>query len=75
MEEVYAQGLRHIDFVASLYAEQIAAERYFLHEDPSGASSWVLVAIKALHDFPSGPWNAKVSVPKNVSSNEQYLLI
>ena len=38
--------------VAGLYAEQAAAGRYFLHEHPSGASSWGLTAVKALQELP-----------------------
>ena len=41
-----------MEFVASLYAEQAAAGRYFLHEHPSGASSWGLTAVKALQQLP-----------------------
>ena len=41
-----------MEFVASLYAEQAAAGRYFLHEHPSGASSWGLTAVKALQELP-----------------------
>ena len=40
-----------MEFVASLYAEQAAAGRYFLHEHPSGASSWGLTAVKALQEL------------------------
>jgi hypothetical protein len=36
----------HIDFVASLYEEQIDGGRYFLHEHPRCASSWVVPSIE-----------------------------
>ena len=48
----YAKATVHIEFVASLYAEQAAAGRYFLHEHSSGASSWGLTAVKALQELP-----------------------
>ena len=36
----------HIDFVASLYEEQIDGGRYFLHEHPQYASSWTVPSIE-----------------------------
>ncbi len=36
----------HIDFVASLYEEQIDGGRYFLHEHPQYASSWTVLSIE-----------------------------
>ena len=41
-----------MEVLASLYAEQAAAGRYFLHEHPSGALSWNLTAIKDLRELP-----------------------
>ncbi len=43
-----AKAIAHIDFVAQLYAEQVAGGRYFLHEHPDGASSWSLPSIEAI---------------------------
>ena len=42
----------HMDFVASLYEEQISGSRYFLHEHPLGASSWELKSIEILLKTP-----------------------
>ena len=52
LDRAYARATVHMEFVASLYAEQAAAGRYFLHEHPSGASSWGLTAVKALQELP-----------------------
>jgi len=38
----------HMLFVAELYQMQLDAKRYFLHEHPSGATSWQLVCIRKL---------------------------
>ena len=51
LDRAYARATVHMEFVASLYAEQAAAGRYFLHEHPSGASSWGLTAVKALQEL------------------------
>ena len=51
LDRAYARATVHMEFVASLYAEQAAAGRCFLHEHPSGASSWGLTAIKALQEL------------------------
>ena len=51
MDRAYAKATVHMEFVASLYAEQAAAGRFF-HEHPSGASSWNLTAVKALQELP-----------------------
>ena len=42
------KAIVHLDFVAELYAEQMAGGRYFLHEHPDGASSWALPSIQAI---------------------------
>jgi len=34
------QAIKHLEFVVSLYREQLEHDRYFLHEHPKGASSW-----------------------------------
>ena len=52
LDRAYARATVNMAFVASLYAEQAAARRYFLHEHPSGASSWGLTAVKALQELP-----------------------
>ena len=52
MDRAYAKATVHMEFVASLYAEQAAAGRCFLHERTSGASSLHLTAVKALQELP-----------------------
>ena len=45
LDAVYAarrQAKVHMDFMISLYREQVAAGRYFLHEHPRHATSWRL---------------------------------
>ena len=42
----------HMDLVAELYAEQLDARRYFLHEHPLQATSWELVSMKAIMQLP-----------------------
>ena len=36
----------HVDFVVSLYFDQLQAGRYFLHEHPQWATSWQLPSIQ-----------------------------
>ena len=40
-----AKATMHLNFVAELYAEQVAGGRYFLHEHPEGATSWNVVHV------------------------------
>jgi len=42
----------HIDFVASLYEEQLAGGRYFLHEHPKYATSWDVDSMVRLAAMP-----------------------
>ena len=42
----------HMDFVVSLYHEQLAAGRYFLHEHPDQATSWALPSIRRILSVP-----------------------
>ncbi len=42
----------HLDFVLSLYHEQLAGGRYFLHEQPQGAASWQEQAVQELAEIP-----------------------
>ena len=42
----------HIDFVASLYREQLEGGRYFLHEHPKYATSWKLGSMADLLELP-----------------------
>ena len=48
-----AQSEVHIEFVASLYQEQIDCGRYFLHEHPRWATSWALKAIENVKNNPT----------------------
>jgi len=54
--EAAAQCLKnaigHMEFVAELYEMQLKAGRYFLHEHPSGASSWGFDCMKKLASHP-----------------------
>ncbi len=43
---------QHIEFVISLYVEQLEGGRYFLHEHPRRASSWGLQQIRDLLKMP-----------------------
>ncbi len=43
----------HLEFVVSLYREQLESGRYFLHEHPEGATSWQEECIKSLLEIPS----------------------
>ena len=42
-----------MEFVVSLYREQIEGGRYFLHEHPSGATSWKLESMMDLMSNPT----------------------
>ncbi len=42
----------HLDFVVSLYHEQMAGGRFFLHEQPACAASWQEAAVKELGCVP-----------------------
>lgn len=42
----------HMDFVSSLYLEQLESGRYFLNVHPLGTSSWSLISIQILMDMP-----------------------
>ena len=52
MRRAKAEATVHIDFVASLYEEQIAAGRYFLHEHPLYASSWTVPSMAKILQQP-----------------------
>ena len=52
-EQAKIQAIAHIEFVISLYEEQIQGGRYFLHEHPSSASSWKLESMLELLKHPS----------------------
>ena len=48
MKRLRVQAQLHIDFVASLYVDQMKDGLYFLHEHPRFASSWKLTCIEEL---------------------------
>ena len=52
MRRAKIAAIVHLDFVASLYEEQIAGARYFLHEHPLHATSWSVPSIEALLRMP-----------------------
>ena len=52
IDRSYAEAVVHIQFVCELYAEQVASDRYFLHEHPVGASSWQLRCIQEIMELP-----------------------
>ena len=47
-----AAGEQHMKFVIRLYREQLLAGRYYLHEHPSGATSWQMSAMQSLMEIP-----------------------
>ena len=53
MKRAHAGACMHMRFVSELYHEQVAGNRYFLHEHPRYATSWQLDCMKELQDLPS----------------------
>ena len=52
MKRAKIQATLHLDFVASLYREQLEGGRYFLHEHPAGATPWQVPSIDELTQIP-----------------------
>ena len=48
MRRAMARAVKHIDFVVSVYREQLENNRYFVHEHPATATSWQLRSIEEL---------------------------
>ena len=48
MRRAMARAIKHIDFVVSVYREQLENGRYFVHEHPANATSWQLKSIEDL---------------------------
>ena len=48
LERTRIEAIVHVDFVMSLYAEQMDGLRYFLHEHPAQATSWKLPSVVRL---------------------------
>ena len=44
------EAKKHIKFVVGLYRIQLEGNRWFLHEHPSGASSWDMQEIRKLEE-------------------------
>ena len=45
---ILSRARMHLNFVCSLYEEQVKAGRFFLHEHPAGASSWNVPGMQRL---------------------------
>ena len=41
-----AEGIKHMEFMARLYKQQVDGRRIFLHENPAHAKPWALPCIK-----------------------------
>ena len=46
------KAIKHIEFMVTLYLEQLDAGRYFLHEHPLHATSWQIRRMKELMAIP-----------------------
>ena len=53
MDRALAAATRHLDFVVSLYREQIDSGRYFLHEHRLHASSWSVPSVEKIRQMPN----------------------
>ena len=49
---ILAKARMHLNFVCSLYEEQICGGRFFIHEHPAGATSWEEPAVKRILKLP-----------------------
>ena len=52
LERARAAAIDRVDFVVSLYEEQVAGGRYFLHENPRHPDSWELKSVCRLRSIP-----------------------
>ena len=48
VHELKTKAEAHMNFMATIYKEQLKEGWYFLHEHPAGASSWKLDAIQKI---------------------------
>ena len=48
----YMEGIQHLTFLLELYADQAAAGRFFLHEQPRNNSSWTTDPVKEMQQIP-----------------------
>ncbi len=53
---ILARARMHLNFVCSLYEEQVRAGRHFIHEHPTMATSWEEPAVKRVMKL---PWGAR----------------
>ena len=53
LQKARVQARLHLDFVCQLYQEQVDAERFFLHEHPAFATSWMEKSIRRINELPS----------------------
>ena len=51
VEEARRKGDVHLRFCVALYREQMRGGRYFVHEHPRTAASWMNAHIKALREL------------------------
>ena len=52
IKKAYDEAVDHLDFVVSLYVEQLQEGRYFLHEHPRYATSWQVKSMEELMRIP-----------------------
>ena len=52
LEHARAQAVSHMNFVFSLYEEQVDGGRYFLHEHPRYADSWDFECVQRFSAVP-----------------------
>ena len=48
-----SEGRKHLNFMVSLYRDQLRRKRHFIHEHPKSASSWHEVGIQSLSQDPA----------------------
>jgi len=53
VEKAREEGEKHLEFCCKIYAMQIAAGRYFIHEHPLTATSWATDCMKKLRESPA----------------------
>ena len=53
VEQARAEGTMHLEFCCNIYALQIAAGRYFIHDHPLAATSWATECMAKLRACPA----------------------
>ena len=69
-EELWCEAIEHMEFVVRLYEKQRAEGRWFLHEHPAQATSWVLTAVEQLRE--KGGCYAKTGRPVSVRPQDSW---